>query len=62
LTVFDVAGRPVRDLVKGWREVGRYEVTWDGLNGAGNEVASGVYLCRLEAPGHTETKKVVLLK
>lgn len=30
--------------------------------GAGNEVASAAYLCRLEAQGHTEMKKLVLLK
>jgi hypothetical protein len=62
LVVFDVTGRVVRVLVNGWRERGRYEITWDGRNTLGEEVASGVYLCRLEAPGHDETGKLVLLR
>jgi hypothetical protein len=62
LVVFDVTGRPVRTLVQGRRAVDKYEVTWDGCNNAGRNVASGVYLYQLEAPGYLESKKMVLLK
>jgi hypothetical protein len=62
LKVFDVVGRPVRTLADGWREPRRYEVVWDGRDDKGNHVASGVYLYKLEAPGYTETKKMVLTK
>jgi hypothetical protein len=62
LSVFDVAGRRVTDLIDGWREAGYHEVTFNG-----SSLASGVYVCRLEASGSgttptTVTGKMVLLK
>jgi hypothetical protein len=62
LVVYDVAGRPVRTLVQGRREADRYEVTWDGRDGARRAVASGVYIYQLEAPGHVQSRKMVLLR
>ena len=62
MRVFDVAGRPLRTLVKGRREIDHYEVTWDGRDDAGRLVASGVYLYELDAPGYLETKKMVLVR
>jgi hypothetical protein len=62
LRIFDVTGRPVRTLVKGRREIDRYEVTWDGRDDGGRLVASGVYLYELDAPGYLETKKMVLVR
>ena len=47
LTVFDVAGRAVRELAAGSRPAGRHEVIWDGRRGDGNELSAGVYLVRL---------------
>jgi photosystem II stability/assembly factor-like uncharacterized protein len=61
LRIYDIAGRPVRTLVDGWREPQRYQVIWDGRDDKGNVIASGVYLYKLEAPGYVETKKTVLL-
>ncbi len=62
LRVYDIAGRPVRTLVNGWLEPQHYELTWDGRDDAGNEIASGVYFYKLEAPGHKESKKMILLR
>ncbi len=62
LRVFDISGRPVCTLVEGWREARRYDVAWDGRDDSGNDVASGVYFYALEAPGCSETKKMVLLR
>ena len=42
--------------------VGRYEVTWNGVNEYGQQVSSGVYFYLLEADGGQQTKKMVLLK
>jgi beta-glucanase (GH16 family) len=63
LSVYDVSGRLVKRLVAG--EVagaGRHAVTWDGTNDAGRAVATGVYLCRLEANGHARTQMMVMVK
>ncbi len=62
LAIYDVAGRLVRVLVDGVIDVGPQEVTWDGRNGYGGAVASGIYFYRLEAGAYVETKKMVLLR
>jgi hypothetical protein len=62
LKVYDVAGRVVRTLVDGATGAGRALVTWDGMDETGRRVASGVYFYRLEAPGATLTRKMMLLK
>jgi hypothetical protein len=60
--VYDVSGRLVRTLDDSLREPGPHEVRWNGRNGDGDAVASGVYFVRLEAAGHSKTRKVVLLR
>ncbi|TKJ39986.1 hypothetical protein CEE37_09630 [candidate division LCP-89 bacterium B3_LCP] len=46
LSVYDISGRKVVELVNGWRDAGVHEVTFDG-----SDLASGIYLYRLEASG-----------
>ncbi|RJP74806.1 MAG: T9SS C-terminal target domain-containing protein [Candidatus Zixiibacteriota bacterium] len=57
LAVFDVSGRQVAQLVDGAREAGSHEVTFDGSN-----LASGVYLYRLQTGGQVFSGKMMLLK
>jgi hypothetical protein len=61
LQVFDISGRLVRELVAGETlAAGVHAVTWDGRDGAGRSVSSGVYLCRLDAGRHQQTRRMVL--
>jgi len=64
LRVYDVAGRVVRTLVDESQtpREGGYRSTWDGRSDAGHMVPSGIYFYRLVAPGHQETRKMLLLK
>ena len=62
LTVYDVLGREVVTLVDGYQEWGYKAVTWDGRDGAGRNVASGVYFYRLIAGDFVQTRKMVLLR
>ncbi|MCX6640851.1 MAG: S8 family serine peptidase [bacterium] len=57
LTVFDVMGRQVATLVNGMREAGAHSVTFDATN-----LASGVYLYKLEAGDYSAVQKMVLMK
>jgi hypothetical protein len=64
LKVYNAAGQLVRTLVdemKTPQEAG-FTVTWNGLNNAGSQVASGVYFYKLTTGNFTQTKKMVLLK
>ena len=58
ITVYDILGRAVTTLVDGEMVAGRHEAVLDG-----SQLASGVYLIRLEAGGATyDTRKVLLLR
>jgi hypothetical protein len=62
ITVYSTLGQQIRTLVDGILEIGRYEVTWDGRDRYGLEVASGVYLYRFQAPEVVQVRKAVLLR
>jgi hypothetical protein len=57
LTVFDVLGRKVRELVNEVRPAGTNTIQFDATN-----LASGIYLYRLEANGVVQTKRLTLIK
>ncbi len=60
--VFDTAGRLVAVLADEFLEGGSHSLNWNGRDRSGREVASGVYLFRLEASGHLALSKLVLLR
>jgi flagellar hook assembly protein FlgD len=64
LVVYDLTGRRVRTLVRGVQPPGRYSVVWDGKDVEGREIASGIYLYRLEAVdrGFVATKQMLLVR
>ncbi len=63
IRIFDAAGKLVRTLIDGRRyPAGSREEEWDGRNGAGNPVPSGIYFCMLEASGKTDSRKMVVLR
>ena len=62
LVVYDLLGQKVRTLIDGVKPAGTYRVQWDGRDDAGREVASGVYIYRLEGNGWTENRKMLLLR
>ena len=57
LTVYDSASRLVEALSDGWAEAGNHRAVLHG-----GELATGVYLLRLEAGSVVHSRKVVLLK
>lgn len=62
LTIYNVLGQTVRTLVDDMMTPGSHRVSWDGTNGSGKWVASGVYFYRLTTEHTSESKKMLLLK
>ena len=67
LTIYDGAGQVVRTLDVGHQIAAVYEnrskaIYWDGRNGLGEQVASGVYFYHLSAGDYSATRKMVILK
>jgi len=62
LAVFDPEGRLVRVLVDGPLAAGQHSTTWDGRDGAGRAMGSGIYLARLETGAGAGTVKLQLVR
>ena len=62
LSVYALTGQLVRTLVEDERSAGSYSVLWDGRDGAGRDVGSGVYLCRMEAGDYHAARKLVFVQ
>jgi hypothetical protein len=62
LTVYDMLGRVVVQLVNTTQEAGFNLVQWDGSDSMGRSVSAGVYLYQIQAGEFVQTKKMVLLK
>ena len=67
ITIYDARGVVVRRLELGYRQAGYYtnrsrSAYWDGCNGLGEHVASGLYFYHLQAEGVSLLRKMVTLK
>ena len=62
LRIHNVAGQRVTTLAEGVYPEGMFAVAWDGRDDLGQEVASGLYLCRLRTPLFSQTRKMILLR
>ncbi len=62
LSVYDVAGRRVRNLVRGRFGAGSHTARWDGRDAHGRRVASGVYFVRLGTPFGTRSRRLTMLR
>ena len=62
LTVYDMLGREVTQLVNTTQEAGFKAVHWDATDSMGRPVSAGVYLYQIKAGEFVQTKKMVLLK
>jgi hypothetical protein len=62
VVVYNLIGEIVATLMDGTFAPGRYEVTWSGRDDAGLQVASGMYMYRMEAGTMNIAKKMMLLK
>jgi hypothetical protein len=62
LRVYDVNGRMVRKLVEDVLPAGEHTVVFDGRNGGGQALASGVYFLWMETPDFAQVRQLTLLK
>jgi type IX secretion system substrate protein len=57
LTIFDITGRRVDELINTSMNAGTYDLRWNA-----SHLSSGMYLYRIETPEFTATHKLLLLK
>ena len=57
VSVYDMAGRLVDEIVNGWYDAGSQSVVWDAA-----DYPSGIYFVKLEAGTFSASQKIVLVK
>ncbi len=62
VTIYNILGQPIRQLVQQHLPAGYYRRIWDGKNNSGVPVGSGVYLILLKDQIATFTQRVALLR
>ena len=62
LDLHDARGSRVRRLLAESRAAGSHDLTFDGRDDAGRELAAGLYLLRLRAGRDTATRKLTLVR
>ena len=62
ITIYDMLGNIVNNLVKTNLSSGFKSVQWNATNNQGQPVSAGVYLYSIEVGNFRQTKKMVLLK
>jgi len=62
LGIYDMLGREIKVLVSKDQPSGSYTVNWNGTDGLGNKVSSGIYLYTLRTGNFVISKKMVMLK
>ncbi len=62
IDIYDVRGQKVRTLDAGLVAPGSQSVSWDGRDGAGDPLGTGVYLAKVQVGAQTQTVKMSLVK
>ena len=57
VTVFNIAGQKVSELINEYKSAGNYKIDFNGSN-----FASGIYYYRIEAGSFSQVRKMILLK
>lgn len=62
LEIYNTLGQKIRTLHDGAMEQGLHSLVWNGKDGLGKEVSSGVYLYRILSGDFHQTKKMILIR
>ena len=62
LTIYNIMGQRIIMLANEMRPAGSHTVVWYGRDSHGNDVASGIYIARLEIPGKVKVRKLLLMR
>jgi len=62
IRVYNVLGQLVQTIVDRNHAPGYYTQFWNGTNGSGNRVATGIYFVQMITPEFQSTKKILMLK
>lgn len=62
LVIYDVRGQLVSKLVDGFENSGNYSYVWEAVDANSRQLATGIYLARLQADSYVKTIKMVIIR
>jgi len=62
ITIYDILGNVVKNLVNTYQSSGYKSIQWNATNNQGAPVSAGVYFYSIESKQFRQTKKMILLK
>ena len=62
MTIVNIKGQQIAELVSGWKDMGQHEVVWNGRDDDGSSLSSGIYFVVINDGTNFRTHKVMLLK
>lgn len=62
LKIYNLMGQHVTTLVDDYQDVGHHQVRWNGADGKGNPVVSGIYFYIIKTDVFEKSKKMLLIK
>ena len=62
MTVVNIKGQEIAELINDWRDMGRHEVIWNGKDQLGRSAASGIYFTILSDGETVRSHKVMFIK
>lgn len=62
MRIYNQRGEVVSTLVNDWMPAGTHRVSWSGVNDLGQQVSTGIYLCRFKVGDFTKTMKMMMMK
>ncbi|MEE4312647.1 MAG: GDSL-type esterase/lipase family protein [candidate division KSB1 bacterium] len=61
LSLYNIMGQHITDIYNGFEEAGQHQYRWDGTDRAGQQIAGGIYLCRMVFGNESRTIKLIKL-
>ena len=62
ITIYDLLGNRIKNLVNNHYSIGSHSISWHARNDKGQPVSAGVYIYKVQAGEFQTTKKMILLK
>jgi hypothetical protein len=62
LTIYNILGQPIRQLVDLEQTPGAYEMRWDGRDAAGRAMGSGIYFYQITAGSFRAMRKMLIVQ
>jgi hypothetical protein len=62
VAVYDLLGREIMSLMSGAQPAGRYTLEWNGRDGNGMTVPTGMYFVRMSSDEFNAARKIMLMK